>query len=213
MSTLKAVIDFFDTDPAARERYLDVIIDILKFFESRGTLDESDAQPGQHRFAGSEAQSASVSDEQLTKYLEVLVLSGVFRAKPEAMALSKTVVELTGKTAQFADCAFVIQEFYSDLNEVARHTAQNEVSDKNKQAEKLTHLTSIWDRADEVTQASKGGRPTEGHVKRVETRIRLEPENVDWLKSKGPNHLSRINGLLTALREEEERQGKTPAPK
>jgi len=213
MSALKAVIDFFVTEPDARERYLDVIVDILKFSGSHGIIETGASKREQHRFAGSEAQSASVSDDQLAKYLEVLFHSGVFREKPEPMELSKTVVELTGKTAQFADCAFAIQEFYSDLNEVARLTAQDRVSEKERQADRLTPLTSIWDRADEVMQASKGGRPTEGHVKRVETRIRLEPENVEWLKSKGPNHLSRINGLLTALREEEERQGNTPSPK
>jgi len=72
-------------------------------------------------------------------------------------------------------------------------------------------LREIFERADEIVKASKGGRPTEGHVKRQESRIRLEPQNIDWLKRKGPNHLSRINGILTALREAEDNE--MPPPK
>ena len=81
---------------------------------------------------------------------------------------------------------------------------------KNPNGDKL-ELAAIWQRADEVVQASKGGRPTDGHVKRAESRIRLEPDNIQWLKSKGPNHLSRINGLLTALREAEEQEAPYPS--
>lgn len=202
MSTLKAVIDFFVTEPDARERYLGVIVDILKFSASRGTIDSGASEREQHRFAGSEAQSASVSDDQLAKYLEVLFHSGVFREKPEPMELSKTVVELTGKTAQFADCAFAIQEFYSDLNEVARITAQDRVSDKERQTDDI--LALVFKRADELAHANKGGNLPKGTSKKEQVTVRLDGDVVDWLKSKGPRHNARINGMLRALMEQEE---------
>lgn len=200
MNALKAVTDFFVADTDARERYLDVVIDILQFYGSRDTINEGVSKQGQHRFAGSDAESASASDEQLAKYLQVLFHSGVYREQPEAMELSKTVLELTGKTAQFADCAFAIQEFFSDFNEVARKTAQYYVSEKD-QTENV--LASVFKRAEDLAHANKGGNLPKGTVKKEQVTVRLDGDVVDWLKSKGPRHNARINGMLRALMEQE----------
>ena len=38
--------------------------------------------------------------------------------------------------------------------------------------------------------------------------VRLDPEVLDWLKSKGEGHLTRINDILANLMEAERRSGK-----
>ena len=88
-------------------------------------------------------------------------------------------------------------------SKVARKTAPEILNDDTKNVLAIIRL-QIIERADEVMSASKGGRPSQDYTPRVQSRIRLEPENVEWLKRKGPNYLSRINGILTALREAEE---------
>ena len=183
---------------------MDVFIETLNNFRERDRIGVSGDGSARLELVGHMAARSPVTVDMLKRYLGALLYAGVFENEPEPLELNKAVLELTGNTAPLSDCAITIQEFYSDSNEVARPTARHSVSEEEDSSEKRSPLTSIWERADEVMKASKGGRPAEGHVKRAVTRIRLDPANVEWLKSKGPNHLSRINGLLTALRENEE---------
>ena len=41
--------------------------------------------------------------------------------------------------------------------------------------------------------------------RKVAVSVRLDPQVLDWLKSKGEGHLTRINDILTNLMEAEER--------
>ena len=43
---------------------------------------------------------------------------------------------------------------------------------------------------------------------KVTVNVRLDPEVLDWLRSKGEGHLARINDILTNLMEAERRTGK-----
>ena len=43
--------------------------------------------------------------------------------------------------------------------------------------------------------------------KKVPVSVRLDPQVVDWLRSKGAGHLTRINDILTNLMEAERRTG------
>jgi uncharacterized protein (DUF4415 family) len=43
--------------------------------------------------------------------------------------------------------------------------------------------------------------------KKVPVSVRLDPQVLDWLKSKGEGHLTRINDILTNLMEAERRAG------
>jgi len=47
--------------------------------------------------------------------------------------------------------------------------------------------------------------------RKVAVSVRLDPQVVDWLKSKGGGHLTRINDILTNLMEAERRAGHGPA--
>ena len=48
-----------------------------------------------------------------------------------------------------------------------------------------------------------------GDVKRkIAVSVRVDPQVLDWLKSKGTGHLTRINDILTNLMEAEQRSGK-----
>ncbi len=66
-------------------------------------------------------------------------------------------------------------------------------------------LERIFERAEIVVSTSLKGRPRidSEYVPKVNANIRLSAEVVDWLKSMGPQHFSRINGLLIALMEAE----------
>jgi uncharacterized protein (DUF4415 family) len=43
--------------------------------------------------------------------------------------------------------------------------------------------------------------------RKVPVSVRLDPQVVEWLKSKGDGHLTRINDILTNLMEAEQRSG------
>ena len=43
--------------------------------------------------------------------------------------------------------------------------------------------------------------------RKVPVSVRLDPEVLDWLRSKGEGHLTRINDILTNLMEAERRMG------
>jgi uncharacterized protein (DUF4415 family) len=43
--------------------------------------------------------------------------------------------------------------------------------------------------------------------RKVAVSVRLDPQVLDWLKSKGEGHLTRINDILTNLMEAERRTG------
>jgi uncharacterized protein (DUF4415 family) len=43
--------------------------------------------------------------------------------------------------------------------------------------------------------------------RKVAVSVRLDPRVVDWLRSKGEGHLTRINDILTNLMEAEHRKG------
>ena len=47
-----------------------------------------------------------------------------------------------------------------------------------------------------------------GARKKVPVSVRLDPLVLDWLKSKGPGHLTRINDILTNLMEAEQRSSR-----
>lgn len=46
-----------------------------------------------------------------------------------------------------------------------------------------------------------------GPLRKVAVSVRLDPVVLDWLKSKGEGHLTRINDILTNLMEAEKRAG------
>jgi uncharacterized protein (DUF4415 family) len=46
-----------------------------------------------------------------------------------------------------------------------------------------------------------------GPLRKVAVSVRLDPAVLDWLKSKGEGHLTRINDILTNLMEAERRAG------
>ncbi len=43
--------------------------------------------------------------------------------------------------------------------------------------------------------------------RKVAVSVRVDPQMLDWLKSKGDGHLTRINDILTNLMEAEQRTG------
>ncbi len=43
--------------------------------------------------------------------------------------------------------------------------------------------------------------------RKIAVSVRLDPQVVDWLKSKGEGHLTRINDILANLMEAEQRRG------
>lgn len=69
-------------------------------------------------------------------------------------------------------------------------------------------LDAIFERANDVVATSVIGRPRQGsgYIPKIDAKIRLNREVMDWLKSMGPRHYSRINGLLTALMEAERKR-------
>jgi len=46
-----------------------------------------------------------------------------------------------------------------------------------------------------------------GSRRKVAVSVRLDPQVLDWLRSKGEGHLTRINDILTNLMEAERRAG------
>jgi len=46
-----------------------------------------------------------------------------------------------------------------------------------------------------------------GVKRKVAVSVRLDPQVLDWLRSKGQGHLTRINDILTNLMEAERRTG------
>ena len=64
-------------------------------------------------------------------------------------------------------------------------------------------LDALFQRADDVVATSVIGRPRHGsgYVPKIDAKIRLNVEVMNWLKAMGPRHYSRINGILTALME------------
>lgn len=69
-------------------------------------------------------------------------------------------------------------------------------------------LDALFKRADDIVATSVIGRPRRGsgYVPKIDAKIRLNVEVMDWLKAMGPRHYSRINGLLTALMEADKRR-------
>lgn len=72
----------------------------------------------------------------------------------------------------------------------------------------FVELEALFRRAEDVVANSVIGRPRNGsgYVPKIDAKIRLNREVMAWLRSMGPRHYSRINGLLMALMEAE--QGK-----
>ncbi len=83
------------------------------------------------------------------------------------------------------------------------NTSENEAV-----ANEAIALNDLFERANDVVATSVIGRPRQGsgYIPKIDAKIRLNREVMDWLKSKGPRHYSRINGLLTALMEAEKKQ-------
>ena len=48
-----------------------------------------------------------------------------------------------------------------------------------------------------------------GAKSKIAVSVRLDPQVLDWLRSKGEGHLTRINDILTNLMEAERRAGET----
>ncbi|MFK7993541.1 MAG: BrnA antitoxin family protein [Granulosicoccus sp.] len=67
-------------------------------------------------------------------------------------------------------------------------------------------VEDILDRADEIASTPTHGRPSSDseYKPKIETKVRLDPEVIDWLKTQGPRHYSRINGILKAVMEAEQ---------
>jgi len=82
---------------------------------------------------------------------------------------------------------------------------------ENPSENEVIALDDLFERANDVVATSVIGRPRQGsgYVPKIDAKIRLNREVMDWLKSKGPRHYSRINGLLTALMEAERKQHTT----
>ena len=72
-----------------------------------------------------------------------------------------------------------------------------------KENKATIELEALFERADHVVATSVTGRPRQGsgYVPKVDAKIRLNVDVMNWLKAMGPRHYSRINGLLTALME------------
>lgn len=75
----------------------------------------------------------------------------------------------------------------------------------------VVDLDMLFKRADDVVSTSVIGRPRQGsgYVPRIDAKIRLNVEVMEWLRAMGPRHYSRINGILTALMEAEKRARNT----
>ena len=67
-----------------------------------------------------------------------------------------------------------------------------------------------FDDIPELTDAQWAGMFRFRDRKKTPVSLRLDPQVLDWLKSKGPGHLTRINDILTNLMEAEHR---TRAPR
>lgn len=65
-------------------------------------------------------------------------------------------------------------------------------------------LAEIWKRVDVLTNAPHPGRPNKPVEPKKLTGVRITEQNLNWLKAKGPKYLTRINAILTAIREAEE---------
>lgn len=73
-------------------------------------------------------------------------------------------------------------------------------------------VIDILERADEVASTLTHGRPPSNsqYTPKVETKVRLDADVVDWLKALGPRHYSRINGILKAVMEAEKLSARVP---
>ena len=83
-------------------------------------------------------------------------------------------------------------------------TDQDSSSDQGSITDKITmDLDTLFKRADDIVATSVIGRPKRGsgYIPKIDAKIRLNVEVMAWLKTMGPRHYSRINGLLTALME------------
>jgi len=87
-------------------------------------------------------------------------------------------------------------------NVEARDTAP-ELLDKEEQEK---YLSELFQRADELASTPERGRPVKGadFNPKVKTNLRIDEDVIEWVKSKGPNHTTRINALLRALMEADE---------
>ncbi len=93
-------------------------------------------------------------------------------------------------------------------------TDQNSNSNQDSSTDKISlDLDTLFKRADDIVATSVIGRPKRGsgYIPKIDAKIRLNVEVMDWLKTMGPRHYSRINGLLTALMEaDKSRRPDTP---
>ena len=83
-------------------------------------------------------------------------------------------------------------------------TNQDSSNDQVSSVDKISmDLDTLFKRADDIVATSVIGRPKRGsgYIPKIDAKIRLNVEVMDWLKTMGPRHYSRINGLLTALME------------
>ena len=69
---------------------------------------------------------------------------------------------------------------------------------ENPSENEVIALDDLFERANDVVATSVIGRPRQGsgYVPKIDAKIRLNREVMDWLKSKGPRHYSRINGCV-----------------
>ena len=73
-------------------------------------------------------------------------------------------------------------------------------------------LAALWAKAEAAVVAPALGQPKPDYVPKVPTTFRLDAENLAWLKEKGPGYQTRVNALLSALREADRATQLKPAP-
>lgn len=77
---------------------------------------------------------------------------------------------------------------------------------------KSVDLNDLWNRAERAALAPPVGQPKPGYVPKTPVTLKLDHENLTWVKSKGPNYQTRINAVLGALREAETGAAQQPPP-
>ncbi len=231
-SSIRAVIVALLSDPSLLTANYEALSDLAAVDE---TVDEEEVslglsrspQPqvsagisfGAPRFGAKDEDAQTgprISSEKTTKYVSMLLGCGILPAEAEAQSIKDDAIEWLRKhyKAEPDDDAVVrtLEEHTTKKPPTVQHVegVTKERSDPVSDDEGTEHgaLASIFRRADELAFANKGGNLPKGTHKKEQMTVRLDCEVVSWLKSKGPRHNARVNGMLRALMEHDENEPK-----
>ena len=153
------------------------------------------------------------ANEQLTQILSEIssIDHSGNRGEKVSPTIQKYKKDFYEKWSDLTDGPIKKYNPYTDkMYEVARTTAPEKI-DKDKTTD--NPLSNIFERADELSANAVMGTPAKesGYQKKIRANMGLEPDIVDWLKTKNEKHFSYVNSILRALMEAEANQKVEPS--